>query len=504
MKIGIAEDEYFEREAIKLLIARCEILVEIAFETDNGADAVLLFRKHRPDLILIDIEMPVLSGLDAVKKIREIDHNVEIVILTAYNAFEYAQQAIKMSVMDYLLKPYNSEKFYEIIRDVEKKLLAKKKENDKQRIKKKKMLVIDKYLRKELLHFMVAGRYLDPDTYDLYNEFLSLESRLLKCVLFRISKKIVIEDEMSQKIQTEMERVLPNTVCSVIDRDIICIRIEESTEKYKSFKIPKQILSLLPDIEEKDIQMSFDSIMDIKELPYMYQRLKEKVNIVEIEKGLRSKSVMDIYRLENELYEQIIAVKRGKIHESLIMLSKKVDMTNKGSIRQNRAYFSYLWRGIDRYIFQVTGRRKSIKEKNEMDIKLEKAKDINRLIEISEQFIYIYSSSLSLYQKKGYSRLTERAKEYIKENIADEISLEKISEELGYSSTHFSKTFKKVEGINFKKYVMKMRMEMAKSLFLQGQYNVSEVSMKVGYQNANYFSKVFYKYYGILPREFVK
>ncbi|WP_069999480.1 response regulator transcription factor [Cellulosilyticum sp. I15G10I2] len=504
MKIGIVEDEYFEREAIKLLISRSEIPAEVIYEIDNGADAVLLFRKHRPDLIFIDIEMPVLSGLDAAKKIREIDQNVEIVILTAYNEFAYAQQAIKINVMDYLLKPYNSEKLYEIIRRVDEKLVAKNKDSINENAKKKKMLEIDKYLKKEILYYMISGRFFDKWSYELYNDFFSIGKKVLRCVLYRISKNLLIEEHQIQAIQMEMERAFPGIVCSVLERDIVGIRVEERSERYKNYEIPEGVVSLLPGVNVQDVQMSSESTEDINGLPFVYQRLKEKVNTVEIEQGLKSKKVMEIYILENNLYEQILGGDREKTHQIIMDLSRMVNSTNKGELIKNKAYFSYLWRGIDRYIFQITGRRKSTIEKNAIDFRLEKAETMDELVGIIEQFILLYSKEFEADGGNVVSRVVEQAKEYIKTNLDKELSLENIAEALGYSSFHFSKTFKKVEGVNFKEYVIKVRMEKAKLLFIQGGNNVSEVSKMVGYHNTNYFSKVFHKYFGILPKDFKK
>lgn len=502
MKIAIVEDEFYEREAIKLLVGRAKIPIEVVYETDNGVDAVLLFKIHKPDLIFMDIEMPVLSGLEAAKKIREIDKNVQIVMLTAYNEFVYAQQAIKVGVLDYLLKPYNSDKLYEVIQRAYDKLATSQIEIKNSYEKNITLLTVNKFFKKEMLCYMAVGLFLDDWSYDFYNKYFSVDDNVLRCMLFRISKKLIITENQRMEIQCKMESIFPGIMCSVLERDIVCIMVEGRTKRYKEYKIPESVISMLPNIKTKDIQGCCEGTKDIRELPMVYQRLKEKMNSAELELGLQSKNVIDIYILESELNECVLRNKREPLHQILMNLTQTVDKMNKEYVVRNRAYFNYLWRQMDRYIFQMTGRRKSVQEKNEIDFSIEKAKTVREMADIMEQYITMYINELEIDKINGTSRVIEHVKEYVKANLANDISLESVAEEVGYSSFHLSKIFKKIEGMNFKDFVIKNKMEKAKLLFRQGNLNVSEVCKEVGYPNASYFSKVFREYYGVLPKEY--
>lgn len=116
LKILIVEDEDFERRAIKYLVNKYfSEKIEIVGEASNGELAIESASILKPDIILMDINMPILDGLKASEKIKEENKKVEIVILTAYNYFEYAKRGIKIGVSDYLLKPYSDEEFLESI-----------------------------------------------------------------------------------------------------------------------------------------------------------------------------------------------------------------------------------------------------------------------------------------------------------------------------------------------------------------------------------------------------
>ena len=93
------------------------------------------------------------------------------------------------------------------------------------------------------------------------------------------------------------------------------------------------------------------------------------------------------------------------------------------------------------------------------------------------------------------------AKQYIVENCAGDVSLERVAREVGFSSFYLSKLFKKEEGINYKDFVISVRMEKAKQLILEGRLNVSEVAVAVGYNNNTYFGKAFKNYFNITAKD---
>ena len=101
----------------------------------------------------------------------------------------------------------------------------------------------------------------------------------------------------------------------------------------------------------------------------------------------------------------------------------------------------------------------------------------------------------------NYHRLIEMAKRIVIENCSGDVSLKNIARELGLSSFYFSKLFKKEEGMNYKDFVISVRMEKAKELIQEGKLNVNEVAIAVGYNNNTYFGKAFKNYFGITAKD---
>jgi two-component system, response regulator YesN len=149
---------------------------------------------------------------------------------------------------------------------------------------------------------------------------------------------------------------------------------------------------------------------------------------------------------------------------------------------------------IDRQIENIESKRKQNVEQNHLH------EQIFKLTNLLEH----YGIDTALPDLVNEDQIVELVKRYIDSNLAEDISLEKVSKEIGMSTFYLSKYFKKTEGINFKDYVIKARMEKAKFLLSFKSLNVQETAMRVGYPDPNYFSRAFKKYTGQSPSEFFK
>jgi two-component system response regulator YesN len=127
VRVLIAEDEDFERTALKFLINKYySDKIQVVGEASNGQQAIEKASLLKPDIVLMDINMPAVDGLQAGEKIKEINKNTEVVILTAYNYFEYAKKGIQIGVYDYLLKPYSNEEFLDSINKLIERITERK------------------------------------------------------------------------------------------------------------------------------------------------------------------------------------------------------------------------------------------------------------------------------------------------------------------------------------------------------------------------------------------
>jgi len=169
MKILIAEDEYIESEALKKLLNRYypEQIEEIRCCGD-GLEAVRLVREERPDVVFMDIEMPLLNGIAACQRIREFDKKVSIIMLTAYGTFDYARESIRNGVVDYIMKPYGPK----TIRQVMDKLVM---EQQQTRIAERAAMRLNEMLGHEYLLRLIANQNLAAGELEEYRQILELD-----------------------------------------------------------------------------------------------------------------------------------------------------------------------------------------------------------------------------------------------------------------------------------------------------------------------------------------
>lgn len=144
LKVLLADDEYLEREALKIILTEGIEDAVIVGEAQTGKTAVELFQAHQPNLIFMDIKMPVMDGLDATEIIKKQNQDTIIIILSAYESFQYAQKALRLGADDYILKPARPE-------DI---IAAVKKQMNLQKMNLGPVLVLDK-----LLHFIQKENY---------------------------------------------------------------------------------------------------------------------------------------------------------------------------------------------------------------------------------------------------------------------------------------------------------------------------------------------------------
>lgn len=114
-KILIADDELIIRNGMMKLISSFELDLEIIPQAKNGAEMLELAKIYKPNIIIADINMPLINGLDAIKEIYKQDKNIAVIIISGYDKFEYAQKAIDLGVISYILKPFSNEDFKDVL-----------------------------------------------------------------------------------------------------------------------------------------------------------------------------------------------------------------------------------------------------------------------------------------------------------------------------------------------------------------------------------------------------
>ena len=149
IKLLIVDDEPVERDAIRLIVNTSLPNIKVVGEANNGFDAIKLFNQLNPDIVVIDIQMPGMNGLEAIQEMLKGGSRVKFIIVTSHSKFEYAQSAVKLGVKDFLLKPTGVDELIATLSKLTGEIEESKREDDTKRTSKK--YSIQKLLHNEFL-----------------------------------------------------------------------------------------------------------------------------------------------------------------------------------------------------------------------------------------------------------------------------------------------------------------------------------------------------------------
>ncbi len=438
MKILLAEDEKYDREIVKHIINENFSDELQIYEAKNGREAIELSESIRPDIVIMDIKMPGIDGIQALKEISASLPNLYSIILTAYDYFDFAKEAVKINVKEYLLKPFAKE---EIIEKVSIGIQFVKKEQNKRRSQiedKEKIYTLLPVLENQLSDLIINDKLMGVD-YGMYLRCLDMNFINSYAMVISIKDKYDYAD-ISRNEKDQIKIKIGDYIKEYINRKYKCIGNYMFYEELSYFiQIENEDTE---DFKNLEIDLAFNLRREIKKRFNVSIRagLGEIYNSVEhIVESYRQATKCLVYNSDN-----VNIIHINDIDAS--MLEEKFINHNYANINLN-------------------------------DVKDNKIKNVNKI-------------KLKLF---------DDVRNFIKENIKTELELEKVASNFGLSVYYFSRTFKEVTGINFSDYINKCRIDIAKELLSNGEMNVKEVCYKDGYNDPNYFSKVFKKYEGVSP-----
>jgi Response regulator containing CheY-like receiver domain and AraC-type DNA-binding domain len=522
-KLLIAEDEVIERTTFKMLISKYLPEIEVVAEASNGREAIQLGMEFKPDIIIIDIKMPGINGIEAIKLLKS-DSNIEsqIIVLTAYDNFDYIQEALSVGVVDYLLKPAKREKIIQTIKkaiekvDENRVLLESKKKVDE------KLDEIKPFVESEFISDLVLGNN-DINEQEKRLSFLNIPISGGYCVIISIAYGTLTGEMQAIKDGFSNKKI----------RDFLLNRIKAKNGFSIASRIANNIVVFFPIVSPKDdYQIMLDSI-DLatgiyKEVHNIFQnevcigigsycsRLEDlsrsfKGSAVALKHCRQGNNVIHFGDISNE------AIRRGlypvEKERLLLYALKKCDYDNCSLIIDE----IFIWvstefdndtGAVKSYIHGlVSYALRSVLENEPQFInsKLNLLCDLLSLDSIQSIKRWILSvlseiiEKLSGMGKDKTSGIIEIAVKYISDNYHLDITMDDAARHLKMSPTYFCKVFKLESGKNFTDYLTEYRIEKAKKLLEDKSLSVKEISFDVGYNNPDYFCKVFKKVVGVTP-----
>lgn len=523
-RIAIVDDESIFREYLRTTIDWNSYGFEIGLEARNGVEALDLMDKNRMDIALVDINMPYMDGLELSQKLKEKHPEMPVVLITGHSEFEYARRAVKLGVVDYILKPFEKEELILTLLRIKGSL--QKAQEEKHAVRDSMELLKERTLNR-LLHY---GAQLNPREVEaqLQKFGITPESRVLRVFCIEI-------DQMEQRWDNADEINLWKFAVSNVLSEVV--KIEGN---HIVFDGPEgRILSIVEfrDAQKADILRIEDSYRRLcglikKVLGFTitvgagnrcsgYENLRNSYNQAAV--ALQNKFVLGNDRVIT--YSELGAESAGmgfypgEIHEDLLInlrLGNRERLEEKlrdvfEYIRDRKLSIDYtyaVYMGLVSICLSfVVESGSSIEElfgKNFLPLEeVKKRESVEALHRwITELFGKILEHSRCGRMTRA-RKITESAKEYIDTNYMDnELTVEDIARSLYINSGYLRQIFKKEAGMTVTDYITNTRMKKARELLNSGNIKLCEISSMVGYSDASYFSKCFKKYYGRSPSEY--
>ncbi|MBB6734717.1 response regulator [Cohnella zeiphila] len=529
-KVLIVDDEYYFRQALKVTLPWEELGFRIAGEAKNGEEALARMAEWEPDIVLVDINMPIMDGIDFIQNVRGSERDPKFIVLTGHNEFAYAKQAVQLGVFNYVLKPINEEELRDSLLDL-KNLIQKERsaglelEELKKQAKENLPVLKERFLNK----WLQGQDIMNPSKNIERLKYLgiNLDAPCYAVIVLEIdSNENIVSEENKQiyklAVQDIAQERIPencvNTTCyDMNDRFVIIIGMEEdSGDRMESLceMIRQSVQARLPCTVTigvgnghrglESISVSYQEALYALKHRFVLGGNQVILHSMISESGMKA-SLFTLERRSNLL----MCLRIGDLSETEAWITAFF----RDALDRNASMEMFLLSGLEivstclefldetsqsfERIFPEMGHRDLFQQIGSLD-------SIGRLESWTRTFILKVMKHVQDRKQSRTVKVVEEVKAYIQDHYRNEdLRIEDIAKYVNMNYNHLCYVFKKETSVTINDYLTELRIKKAKDLFDQGIQVVQYVASQVGYADSNYFSKCFRKYLGISPSKYI-
>ncbi|WP_304942156.1 response regulator transcription factor [Vallitalea guaymasensis] len=511
-KVVLLDDENRIIRGLKVIIDWEKYDCEIIGEASNGIDGIELIKRTQPDIVITDIRMPKMDGLQMVQSLKEKDYSPEVIILSGYSEFEYAKKGMELGINCYILKPVEVEEMEACLTKLCKKLMKKK-------IKNREMIEFKTLALRDVIDGSTDNRDEIIDLLNISNTKLN-ETNIV-CAIIEINPIYAsyINKSMNTLINMVKTYIEGHFQCEVIKySDLQIAIIVHSSNKIDIENVHTIFNELHNNIEQEHEIRSCIGVGKIVEclskISLSFEQARYAINYKVIN---GNNSVIEFEQLCNT--KKDIKIPK-KIFSDLEKYINNLDIEGCKNTINN--FFDMLvmnkrLRPMDiqlQCLLLIISTVKSMKsiqfELNEFIgrdvLSIEEISRFKSIEEIKNWLTNVISSIIELkYKSQNIKPSTiDEIKTYINQHYTENLSLNSIAEHFFFNPYYLSQLFKKKTGESYLNYVTKLRIQKAQQLLNTTNMKIYEICHAIGYENTKYFNKVFQKHIGLKPSEYRK
>lgn len=521
-KLMIVDDEGIVIDSLKFIIEKeFGDSVEIKY-AKTGRGAIELAETFRPEIAVMDIQMPGINGIDAMREIRKSDQNMVFVVMSAYDKFDYAQEAIQLGAMNYLTKPMDRTKMIRILREAMEQVDSERRKRSNDLMIREKLETVMPILENGLIYNILFREHFSEDI-ESYRNLLEIRKDHAFMLAFvcgdeqegnHMTNAVGSSVKLLRRYQEVREYIKEYFDCivgTVMGNKIaVLVPYEEAkmdySERTELIDKARELVRFLRKRTENNFRIGIGKVKPITE---MLESYTEATNALVMTTG--SVAHADDLPMGCDYEENYPVEYEKNLFESLEQGRTDEALSNA------RYFFSWMKGGdlmdVRLKVLEFTLRAEKIAyEKGGMTYRFDSRRDYLPTVmalsgdeELKEWFIGKISQVCSNIRNKQAEHsvgIIENAKEYIDSNFSKDISLEDVSQRVNISPYYFSRIFREETGQTFIEYLTGIRIERAKELLREQRYTMKEICAEIGYSDPNYFSRSFKKNVGVTPTEY--
>ena len=531
-KVVLIDDEPLIRKGIKNIINWKQLNCEVYAEASDGNEGLKLIRQSRPEIILTDIRMPRINGLEMLKQIRDIVPNSKTIIITGYREFDYAQDAIKYGAFDFLLKPTKLEQLTSVLvraidvlnkqklmhAEVNKfKLLFEQsvpmlKEkllcdivfelNNNEKEVTEKMKLFDIHINSFVFVVVENDSYEDFEStqYDkhlyqfgIINSYEEIFAEKYEIHVITLnSNKIGFILQNKSYLNINMSEILEKTAYlqeMISNAFGISVSISLSSEGSSVFELPEKLKECNYSLEYRSY-LGNNTIIQFSDLSTLF----------------KFEEYSSLERYKRQMLEGIKAGNENLVKNSLDKISGFISSTTISNNYLRNYYYSTL-SSINNIRNSVLAANSDKKHEDSIEFSsilkmIEKSDNTEELNSLIENVAINISKKVNNFNNKSIKITLRKAINYINEHYSEQLTLYEVAAHTFVTTFYISRMFKKELGTTFVDYLNDLRIEKAKELLKNVRYKSYEVASLVGIPDPHYFSRLFKKHSGITPSEY--
>lgn len=521
-RIMLADDEGIVTDSIKFIIDK-EFAGQCEIETAKSGRAVIeLAETFRPDIAFMDIQMPGINGIEAMKEIRETNSSTIFIILSAYDKFDYAKEAINLGVLDYLNKPFSKEMIIDVLGRAMKQIDSVKERRRQELMIREKIETVTPVIESGFIYSILFQE--SRSVTDNYKHLLGIEEdHGFMMILSVVDADSDNENPVGSgiRVQSEYTRIrdiikgrLGCVTGPLLSNKIICFfPVKGSRTEYgdrvRMIERSEELLEELLDKTGISARIGIGTVEPVEAASDSYKAALEALHFSKT--GVAHASDLPVgcvYEpdypadLEKKLFSAVGAGDVGMTREYAVSFFNWMKDTHPDALIDARLKCLEFVLRAEHLSYESGGMTYRFLHRSDYLPTITECGDFDELESWFTGKISEAARNVTAKKEEKLDSLVEEAKTYIESNYSRDISLDEVSGKVDVSPYYFTRLFKEETGETFLEYLTGLRVNKAKELMKNPDASVKDICVQVGYADPNYFSRIFKKATGMTPTEY--